>query len=364
MKHDLSLIRAGAAALAHPFGDPRKRELIRPRFQLMDQFITYDQATYDSAGAFLIGELERLDPTIHEPLVSTSWSRDIDLRTDVQMGDEYSSWTVSTFGSVGGAAPAGISWAGKNTTTLPRATVDIGKKTGPLNLWAEEVAYTLPELASAQVTGRPIDSQMLTGLNLKHQMDIDQLVYLGDASIGTTGLLNNSLITNTGNVANGAAGTPTFVTKTPDEIVADFNELLVSVWAASGWKAPPNKVLMSPGAFGYLSTIKVSEAGNVSILKYVMENNIFTAQFKIDLDILPVKWLDKANINGPGGAAATYGRMVAYTQKQDYVRYPMVPLQATAPQYRGIWIAVPYYGRLGQVEVVYPETIGIRDGID
>lgn len=359
MQH--SLIREGAAN--RPLITP---DLIAPRrgkFRLHDQFVTYDAAAYDSAGAFLIGELERLDPTIHEPLVSTTWSRDIDLRTDVQMGDEFSSWTVSTFGSVGGAAPSGISWAGKATTTLPRATVDIGKKSQPLNIWAEEVSYTVAELASAQITGRPIDAQMLQGLNLKHQMDIDQMVYVGDSSIGATGLLNSSLITNTGNVANGAAGTPQWSTKTPDEIVADFNELLVSVWAASGWKAPPNKVLVAPGPFGYISTIKNSDAGGISILKYVRENNVFTAQFNMDIDILPVKWLDKANINGPGGSAATYDRMMAYSQNPQYVRYPMVPLLATAPQPRGIWIAVPYYGRLGQVELVYPEVFGIRDGI-
>ncbi len=352
-----SLIREGAAARALITPKPR-------RFQLMDNFITYDQAAYDSAGAFLVGELERLDPKIHEPLVSVSWNRDIDLRTDVQMGDDTSSFTVSSFGSSGGAAPAGISWAGKTTTTLPRVTLDIGKKVKPLLPWSEEVAYTVAELASAQQTGRPIDTQMVSGLNLKHQMDIDQMVYVGDASVGGYGLCNSDLVVNTGNVANGAAGTPQFATKTPDEIVGDFNELLVSVWAATGWKAPPNKVGLAPNAFGYLSTVKVSEAGNVSILKYVKENNVFTAQYGTDIDIVPIKWLDKANINGPGGSAATYGRMIAYTQQEDYVRFPMVPLQALAPQYAGIYIKVPYLGKLGQVEVVYPETIGYRDGVD
>ena len=51
------------------------------RNYLRDGMATYDQATIDSAGAFLIGELERLDPMIHEPLVSVTWMRDIDLRT-------------------------------------------------------------------------------------------------------------------------------------------------------------------------------------------------------------------------------------------------------------------------------------------
>lgn len=346
--------------------------IIRPpekktsRVFINDQWATYDAATYDSAGAFLVGELERLDPMIHEPLVSVSWERDIDLRTDVQMGDENSSFTLSTFGSVGGVTPSGINWAGKETTTLPRTTLDIAKILKPMNLWAEEVAYTLPELMSAQQLGRPVDTQQLAALNLKHQMDIDQMVYIGDTTIGAYGMLNSTLITNSATVAAGSgSGAPVqWVNKTADEILADFNEVLTSVWAASAYKAPPNKVLVAPVPFGYLTTVKVSEAGNISILNYIRENNVLTAQNLGQLDILPVKWLDKTLINGPGAAAATYDSMFAYTQRQEYIRYPMVPLQPMQPQYRGIWIAVPYFGRLGQVEVVYPETAGIRTGIN
>ncbi len=33
--------------------------------------ITFDQATVDSSGAFLIGELERLDQTLNLPLAGT-----------------------------------------------------------------------------------------------------------------------------------------------------------------------------------------------------------------------------------------------------------------------------------------------------
>lgn len=349
---------APAIAAALAWGDNRKAT----RF-LRDAFQTFDQATIDSAGAFLVGELERLDPMIHEPLVDMTWDRDIDLRTDVTMGDESSSYTTSTFASTGGPSSGGISWAGKESTTLPRINVDIDKKVNPLTLWTETVSYTITELLSAQQLGRPIDTQMLAGLNLKHQMDTDQMVYVGDPTISATGLINAALVINTGNVAAGAAGSLPWLTKTPDEITADFNELLVSVWAATGYKAPPKNVLIAPNPFGYIATTKVSEAGNVSILDYVKQNNVFTAQKDIELEIYPVKWLDKANVNGPGGAAATYDRMVAYTRYAPYVRYPMVPLQSMQPQYRGIWIDVPYYGRLGRVETVYPETIGWRDGI-
>src|SRR5438105_2308056 len=84
-------------------------------------FTTHDGKVCDSTGAFLVGELERLDMTFHGPLVSVSWQRDIDLRDDVTVADDASSFTLSTFGSAAGAGgPNGVgqgnSWAGRSTT--------------------------------------------------------------------------------------------------------------------------------------------------------------------------------------------------------------------------------------------------------
>lgn len=332
--------------------------ILHKSFYTRDNFVTFDQATMDSAGAFLIGELERFDPMIHEPLIATTWDRDLPLRTDVQIGDTSTSYTVSSFGMVGGAAPAGISWAGRETTTLPRAQLDIGKIVSPLNLWAGEVAYTIPELESARLTGRPIDVQMLSALNRKNQMDLDQVAYIGSTEVGSTGLVNAASVTNVSNVVNGAGGSALWQNKSADEIRADVNELLISVWAASGYTAPPTKLALSPTAFGHISTAIASAAANQTILSFLKENNILTAEKNIPLDIVSVKWLDKANRSG-----ATSDRMVAYSQRSEFVRFPMVPLQPVSPQFVGIWCKVPYYGSIGSVETVYPETIGYRDGI-
>jgi len=331
---------------------------------LRDGFVTFDQATRDAAGAFLIGELERLDPKLHEPLVSITWARDIDLRTDVQMGDEFSSFTQSQFGAVGTPNSAnGISWASANTTTIANTTIDIDKIVNPLDLWAQEVSYTIPELRSAEQLGRPIDAQKLMALNKKHQMDCDQLVYIGDSNKGTTGLLNNSSVSSV-LVAPGASGSTLWSQKVPEEILADFNSMLTSAWAASGYAVVPSQVRIAPVPFGYISTEVVSTAGNRTILNFITEENILKAEQGINLDIKSVKWLAKANINGPGGSAATYDAMIAYTRNQDFVRWPMVPLVAMAAQFQGIWVKVPYYGRMGVVEWVYPETAAIRTGIN
>jgi hypothetical protein len=111
----------------------------------------------------------------------------------------------------------------------------------------EEISYTIPELESAQKLGRPVDAQKFNGLNLKHQMDIDELVYVGDTLLGHKGLLN-SRRRHQPRASPTAPAALRWVNKTPDEILADFNEILTSCWAASGWAVMPSEAAHPAGA--------------------------------------------------------------------------------------------------------------------
>ena len=331
-------------------------------------FKTTDGRTVDSTGAFLVGELERLDLTMHEPLVAVTWGRDIDLREDVTIADEVSSFTLSTFGSAGGLGTGngignGKAWIGKDTNQITGVSADIAKIPHQLHPWAMELKYTILELESAAKLGRPIDTQKFEGLQLKHQMDIDEQIYIGDTGMGVTGLVNNSLVTNVGNLPNGVSGFPQWNMKTADEILADVNVMLTSVWQASAWAVIPGRLMLPPAQFGYISTQKVSQAGNVSILKYIQDNNLLTTSGKGKLEILPLKWLIGAGVGGTIGTTGTVDRAVVYTKEKNRVRYPMTLLQRTPIQFDSIYHKTTYFCRLGAVEVVYPETLGYFDGL-
>lgn len=364
-QHPASHFEAASPLAIHAGGGglwtPKKPALIRARTR--DNLMTFDARTIDSTGAFLIGELERLDQTLHEPLVSVSWSRDIDLREDVTIADELSSFTNSTFASTGGTHPTGKSWIGKDANAIAAMQLDISKTAYPLTLWGEQISYTIPELESAQKLGRPVDAQKYEGLKLKHQMDTDEMVYTGDSELSLLGLVNSDPTIPHTNVANGAtSGGPHWATKTPDDILNDFNTALTTTWQNSGWAVPPANVLVPPAQFGFLVSQKVSSAGNISTLKYVLENNISTQQ-GTKLSILPLKWLIGRGAGGTPGQLGTVDRMVVYTKDPLRVRYPMTPLQRTPLEYRAIYQTTTYFGRLGAVEWVYPETASYWDGI-
>lgn len=312
--------------------------------------MTFDQMTVDSAGAFLIGELERLDQTLHDPLVAVTWQRDIQLREDVTIADEQSSFTNSSFAAPGGIVPGGKAWISKDSNAISGVAVDIGKTLNPLYLWGVEIKYTIPELLTSEKLGRPIDVQKYAAMKLRHQMEIDEMVYIGDSTFGKTGLLNNAAVATT-NVSGGV-----WSAKTADQILADVNALLNSTWASSGWAIMPRKLLLPPLQYSYLVSQKVSSAGNMSILEYLKQNSLSNAANGVPLDIQPVKWL-----TGRGTAGAN--RMICYTNEMDRVRFPLVPLQRTPLEYRSIWQMTTYFGRFGVVEFVYPETVGYADGI-
>ncbi len=328
-----------------------------------DSTFTYDQMTIDSTGAFLVGQLERLDQTLNEPLVEFTWSRDIDLRTDVSAADEIASFTNSTFASAGGVRAGGLNWISNEGNAISGPSVDIGKTGQPMRLWGAEVKYTVPELVKSQKLGMPIDAQKVEAMNMKRNMDIDQIVYVGDPDMSFTGLINSvGAVGSATNVANGAAGTPQWVTKTADEILKDVNNTLVDAWSSAGWKVMPNRLLLPPAQYGDIAARKVSEAGNMSILTYVLENNISTRS-GTKLEILPLKWLIGAGTGGTLGQLGTVDRMVAYNKDRKYVQFPMTELQRTPLEYRSLFQITTYWSRLGQIEFRYGVTLAYRDGL-
>lgn len=307
--------------------------------------LTYDQRTIDSAGAFLVGELDRLDPTIHLPLSSVTWQRDVDLRDDVTMGDETSSYTVTSLGA-SGSAGSDISWIAGSSTEIGGVSADISKVPHPLHLWGRTLGWTIPELQSSIRLGRPIEAQKLEGLKLKHQMDADKLVYLGDKAKGSYGLINNPVIPP-------YALSCDWTTAPAEDILIDVNRIIMYAWERSGCTVCPDQIRVPPLYFGGLSRL-VSQSGTMTILDYITKMCAAVALNGRPLVIHPVKWLSDAGVSKKG-------RVVLYTRNKEYVRFPMVPLQKTPLELRGIHQLTTYFGKFGELETPYPETLSYAD---
>lgn len=312
--------------------------------------------TRDSALAYYVNQLENLDKRLYEPLTSVSWGRDIKLRPGITMSNESTSFIRSAFAAAGTLNSVGnMPWISAETTAIPGVSVNGQKIVLPLRLLAREISYTSVELERSQLTGQPIDVQKLDAFNVLYQMNTDQMVYIGSTDVGATGLVNDAGVT-VASVANGISGSSLWVDKTPDEILADVNSLVETAWSASAFAVCPGKLLLPPFQFSYIASQKVSSAGNVSILKFLKENSISLQVNGKELDIQPVKWLTARGVDSAD-------RMVAYTNSEDRVRFPMVPVRRETSYYQGIRYIAPYLWAFGEMEFVYPETAIYGDGI-
>lgn len=316
--------------------------------------------TKDSALAFYVNQLENLDKRLYLPLTSISWGRDIQLRPGISMSEESTSFIQSAFAAGGTLSNAdgggAMPFISSASDAIPGVSVDGDKLVKPLRLLAREISFTSVELERSQLTGQPIDAQKTNALNTLYQMNTDQMVYIGASAVSATGLLNNASVTHGSVAATGTGSSTLWSNKTADEILADVNALLESTWQSSAFAVCPGKLLLPPVQFSYITQQKVSDAGNMSILKYLKENSIALEINGKPLDIQPVKWL-----TGRGASGAD--RMVAYTNEEMYVRFPMVPIRRETAYYHGIRFVAPYIWAFGEVEFVYPETVQYADGI-
>jgi len=321
----------------------------------------HDQKTMDGNLAYYINQLTNLDKKLYEPLVSIQWSRDIKLRTGVTLANESTAFTRTSFAAMGGmssgsnATGGGKSWISPNSRNIQGVGVNGELVTTPLRIWGAEVSYTSIELDRSQLLGQQIDVSKFNALNLKYQMDIDEMVYVGDTELSVKGMFNSSLVT-TGNVPNGASLSPLWTSKTPDEILKDVNTLIQNAWGATGFAICPSELRLPPAQFAYISSQKVSTAGNVSILTFLEENSISLRVNGTKLNIQPSKWLT-------GRGAGSTDRMVTYTNDEDRLRFSLAPIRREMAYYQGINFISPYIAGLGEVEFVYPETVQYADGI-
>jgi hypothetical protein len=320
--------------------------------------------TKDSALAFYVNQLDNLDKRLYMPLTSVTWGRDIKLRSGITMSNESTSFIQSAFAAsgslsqgngvnspgVGGSMP----WISPEATAIPGISIDGTRVVTPLRLLAREIAYSSPELERSQLLGQPIDAQKMDALNIVYQMNIDQMVYIGDTAVSQTGLLNNSSVTS-GSVSGGTWAAA-IAAATPNVILQQVNTLVESAWAASGFAVCPTELRVPPAQFAAISSAVVSTAGSVSILKFLEDNSISLRINGKALNIQPLKWL-----TGRGASGAD--RMVCYTNEENRVRFPMVPIRRETPYYRGIMFSAPYLWAFGGVEFVYPETVQYADGI-
>lgn len=317
---------------------------------------TMDSAALGTGMAFLVGELEKRDPKLLEPLTSTTWQRDIVASTGGGWVEFSSNYFVDY--ATTGANHRGI--IGGQTTAIPTLQANITKDNWRVFTWSNIVKVPFVDQQKLQGIGRSLDQIYDKGLRLNYNKMVDENVYTGFADFGTEGLVNNSNVTSSMAALNAGGTSRQWKDKTPDEILNDVNSAITNAWANSGYDVDgiPNHIGLPPALYSYIVGTKVSQAADKSILNYLLENNIAKAN-GVNLVIVPMRQLI-------GAGTGSSNRMIAYVNADDKVTFDItVPLSRvlTQPSVEHMAYMTAYAGQIGQVKILYTQCIEYVDGI-
>lgn len=315
----------------------------------------FDAAKRDALTAFLTRQLTSLDMRLNEPLMGeTEWPKLLKMRTNISLGDQATGFFKQAWTANGGPNTPGISWASRRQNgTIPTVGLADEIETHPVRGWLQAVDYTVFELEAAQKLGRNISDEKFRIVNKKYQLDMDKIVTEGDSTLGFTGLFNDSRVT-IKPAANGAGGSPAWAQKTPVEIVKDINDQAQAVYEASGFSHAPDTLVLPSDLWGLLATTPMSESiPDITILDWLEKRSFSTKKNGRELKIVDSKYLDSTGTI----------RGVMYTNAEDIVRISGTPLTTMPVQIRDISYNIPVYGAIGEVEIVYPTTVGYMSGI-
>lgn len=310
-----------------------------------------------SGQAFLTSELEKRDNLVRTPLTSFTYARDLPIRVGGGWAEFISAMQVG-YGITGGSGDNLMHAGGSNG--IPMVQADFGKGLYKTHMIAAGTRVMWIDMQRENLTGRNLDTLLRDGLRMTYDKHMDENAYVGFKRYNTTGLLNNPDVTVTDAAATGTSSGTTFKSKTPDQILADVNDAILTAWAESEYDrdAIPNHIIMPYEQYNYLAVTRVSELAEKTILTFLMENNV-AKQNGSDLFIGAAGWCKGAGESG-------VDRMAVYCNKEKYIAMDeLVPLTRamTGPNVEQFCYDTAYAGNLSEVEVFYDQTMIYMDGI-
>lgn len=218
--------------------------------------------------------------------------------------------------------------------------------------------WNLEEISVAAMEGRNIGDEKARSARLIAQRFLFGLAMTGGGEKGWTGLLNDPLVPVAFVAADGSGGLTTWASKTPDQILRDFNAGLSGIYSTTQETEIADTVLMPSAAWQYLAITPRTPGADGTILDYLVKNNIYTAQTGQQLTIRGLRTLDTA---GAGGTR----RMITYRRSPEVVRFHLpMPHRFLEPFRKGsMTYEVAGIMRTGGVEWRLPMAASYLDGI-
>jgi len=259
-------------------------------------------------------------------------------------------WDIGTLVYSGDLAGAADYISGKGFD-VPNVSANFQQGVSTFYLAAAGYELNLQEVNRASRMNVSLGDRKASGAKLVSEKFVYDVAMRGKTEKNLTGLINNA------GVPAANAPTGSWATATPDQMLADVNAALGDVYNNSKETSLADSLLLPTSKFLFINNARITGT-NTSVLKYLMENNSYTAISKKPLNIAPSRELETA---GSGNTA----RMVAYEKSQDNLEFFLpgmfeflAPFATSSMSWR-----IDGVMNVGQLEIYRPKALSYRDNL-
>ncbi|WP_234401093.1 major capsid family protein [Xanthomonas sp. CFBP 7912] len=301
---------------------------------------------------FLVAQTTIIEPGVYRTVYPDIQYRDL-IPVDTSGSEFATSVTYYSQDQYGKA-----DWINGNADDIPKAGTNRSQFQTGVHTAGIGYGYGWEEIGRAQLLGINLPSEDAAVARRASEDMVDRVALYGDGSKGFSGLFNAAGVTPVA-APTGAWGTLQAAgTATPDQIVADMNSAVLNVFEGTNTAAIADRLLLPWKKFLLISTKRMSNDSDMTILQYFLANNVYTATTGQQLTVRGLRGLDTA---GVGGVA----RMIAYRYDPNVLKLHMPMPHRFLPVYQSSPLRwdVPGVMRLGGLDVRLPKQVVYVDGI-
>lgn len=242
---------------------------------------------------------------------------------------------------------------GNYAKDLPRADVYGKEYRRPVKTVAISFGYNTQEVRSASFANMPLDTMKADaarrGMNEAHS----KIAWTGDAEYAMYGVLNNPNVPELA-AGNGLAGTATWATKTPDEIITDIQAMTTKVQVQSKDIHMADTMLLPRTQYDIISKYPRSTHSDMTILDYITKPGNSFGLTTVDV----LYELEDAFTGGTEDGALCYEKSPEVLEQRIPMELQFLPVQA-----KGLEYIIPGESRHGGVVIRYPLAMLFFTGI-
>ncbi len=225
---------------------------------------------------------------------------------------------------------------------IPLANVDLNKFDAPVHMAAICYSFSLEEVGQAQMMGMNLDAMGADAARFAYEKFVDLAVYNGTGLPNATGLYNSAAVTP-------VAATGAFSGLTGDQILTNLNTLIGGAYSATLGVALVNTVRLPLAVFADLTSRRLVDT-NMTVMQFLREANVYTAQTGQQLDIK--------------GDFRLTTRAVAYMKDPEVLKLHLpMPLRFLPVQPRNLEYYVPGMLGVAPLDIRRPGAVRYMDGV-